>query len=65
MYFLADIYTYGVQNGDRTGLCNILTSHKNDDILIQLDQVSNYARRMNVNYFQYDAVTLSNVNIDF
>ena len=29
MYFLADIYTYGVQNGDRTGLCKILMGHKN------------------------------------
>jgi hypothetical protein len=33
MFFLADIYTTGVQYGDRTNLCDMLISNAENDIL--------------------------------
>jgi len=54
----------GVQYGDRTGLCELLISQKDSDMMTQLQGLAAYGVSKGINYYQYDAVTLSDINID-
>ncbi len=50
MFFLADIYTTGVQYGDRTNLCDMLISNAENDILTQLTAVAAYGKTKGISY---------------
>ena len=63
-WFLSDIYTMGVQYGDRTGLCDMLIANKNEVIDLQLFEVAEYGRSKGISYYQYDAKSLQNETID-
>jgi len=49
-WYLSDIYTMGVQYGDRTNLCQMLIENKDNDILTQLQAVSDYGKSKGVKY---------------
>lgn len=49
-WYLSDIYTMGVQYGDRTGLCEILIENKDEVIDLQLFAVAEYGRSKGVSY---------------
>ena len=65
-WFLSDIYTTGVQYGDRTNLCAMLQGQydQNMPMLDQLTEVAAYGKAKGLNYYQYDANSLQDTTID-
>lgn len=64
-FYLADIYTIGVQYGRRTQLCDMLMGNamqKTDD---QLAAVANFGLESRLDYYQYYSTSLRNTTIDF
>lgn len=60
MFYIADIFTMGVQYGTRTAMCKNLTSAGGDT----LENLAKYGMSKHVAAWQYDASTLSNTTID-
>ena len=58
MFYIADIFTLGVQYGGRRELCNILTSMENTDIKQQLPVIQQYGANRGMFLGQYDRVAL-------
>ena len=64
MWFISDIFTMGVQYGQRSYLCNILEHEWFDIAPIQI--VANLAKdAFHVDAEFYDAQALSNTTVDF
>lgn len=62
-FFLADIFVTGVQYGNRNGMCEILEANSGS-IGTLMQAVADLATSEGVAYDGYDAVTLSNTEID-
>lgn len=63
-FYLADIYTLGVQYGNRTYLCDFLMENSGYDMLTQLRAVAKFGKNSGMYYDQYDAVALQDTTID-
>lgn len=63
-WFLSDIYTMGVQYGDRTGLCDMLIEKSSEPIKDQLASLAEYAAKKGVKYEDYAALNLKQTKID-
>lgn len=62
MFFVADIFTMGVQYGTRTAMCQLLTSSK--FAADPLGQLAAFANTKGVAVEDYDAVSLAKTKID-
>lgn len=65
MFYLADIFTIGVQYGGRIELCNMLLSIQTADVKAQLPVIAQYAVQKGLGLNQYDRVALQNTTYDF
>jgi len=50
-WYLSDIYTTGVQYGDRINLCNTLLAVKDSEIITQLEAVAGYGNHKGLSYY--------------
>jgi hypothetical protein len=64
-FYLADVFTIGVQYGGRTQLCDMLQSISSESFLNQLRALKSYADSKGVLLYQYDSSSLRNTSIDF
>ena len=62
MFFIADIFTMGVQYGTRTEMCALITSE--DFQIDPLTNLSAYGVSKGLSVAQYDAIALQNVTYD-
>ena len=63
-FFFADIFTMGVQYGNRVSMCDTLEAAYNTDDATLLQTVATLASGYGIDYYQYDAVTLADTTID-
>ena len=65
MWYIADLFTLGVQYGGRTELCNIFTSIAASNMSLQLSVVKQYGDKKGTTLDQYDRVSLSNTKMNY
>ena len=63
MFFYADIFTMGVQYGNRVTMCETLVNN-NEPIGNLMQAIAKMAKDDGVSYDQYDANSLSKTTID-
>ena len=65
MFYLADIFTIGVQYGGRVELCNKMAEIDSMTTSDKLQQIREYADKKRVTMGQYDARSLQSQKVDF
>jgi hypothetical protein len=65
MWYIADLFTLGVQYGGRTELCDIFTSIAASNMSLQLSVVKQYGDKKGTTLDQYDRVSLSNTKMNY
>lgn len=65
MFYLADVFTLGVQYGGRSTLCDMLTSIASSPMNLQLPVVKQYADKNNVSLRQYDRNALKDIKMNY
>ena len=65
MFFIADIFTEGIQYGGRAELCNLLSSINSNSMALQLPVLKQYADAKGTTLDGYDRKLLTNTTIDF
>lgn len=65
MFYIADIFTLGVQYGGRTEICQLLTSIASSDMKLQLPVLLQFAVKNKVSLAQYDRNALKTTTVNF
>jgi len=65
MWYIADVFTLGVQYGGRTEQCDIFSSIAGSNMSLQLSVVKQYADKKGTTLNEYDRVSLSNTKMNY